>query len=345
MSKRPRLPCIPESPKIASLSGVPRPSSFACLQHATEDKSAIPYVRSTTSVTPEHAPGNLACLPHPHRRFPDWLKKPLFFRNRYVSVVSCLAKNRLHTVCAEAKCPNRDECFSAGTATFLIMGTICTRHCGFCGVQHGKPFPLDSEEPAQVANAAKTLNLRHIVITSVTRDDLPDHGADHFAETVRQCRNCSPEATIELLIPDFRGNQDALDTVLAASPDILSHNIETVPRLYPAVRPQADYQRSLDLLAYAYNKKIVTKSGFMVGLGETEKEVVDVLKSLYGAGCRIVTIGQYLQPSNSQVTVQHYFPPEQFERYEKTGRLMGFKHVFAGPFVRSSYRAHEAFHR
>ena len=277
------------------------------------------------------------------RRFPEWLKKPISFRNSYKSVASCLAENNLHTVCVEARCPNRAECFSAGTATFLIMGNICTRCCGFCGVYHGKPLRLDPEEPQKVASAARDLNLRHIVITSVTRDDLPDGGAAHFAETVRQCRNRVPESTIEILIPDFHVKQGALDMVLASRPDILSHNLETVPRLYPKIRPEADYRNSLDLLSYFHKKNLLTKSGIMAGLGETEDEVITVLNDLYAAGCRMVTIGQYLQPSKKQVPVQWYVPPERFAYYEKSGRAIGLRSVFTGPFVRSSYRSLEVF--
>jgi lipoyl synthase len=279
----------------------------------------------------------------PRRRLPEWLKKTISFGNRYKSVTSCLAENNLYSVCVEARCPNRAECFSAGTATFLIMGNCCTRNCGFCGVHHGKPLMLDPEEPQKVASAAGDLNLRHIVITSVTRDDLPDGGAAHFAETVRQCRTRVPKSTIELLVPDFRGKQEALDTVVTCRPDILSHNLETVPRLYTKIRPQADYRHSLNLLSYAHKKNVPAKSGFMVGLGETDEEVIAVLRDLYAAGCRMVTIGQYLQPSKEQVPVHCYITPEQFSSYEKSGRTIGLRSVFTGPFVRSSYHSQEVF--
>lgn len=280
----------------------------------------------------------------PGRRFPDWLKKPRPEGSRYAAVASCLAANNIHTVCVEALCPNRAECFSAGTATFLILGNICTRSCGFCGIRHGSPLPPDPGEPARVAASAETLHLRHIVITSVTRDDLPDGGAGHFARTVRECRSATGTATIEILIPDFNGKPSALDAVLDAAPDILNHNVETVPRLYPTVRPQAGYRQSLGLLAHAAARKFTAKSGLMVGLGESEEEVCGVLSDLHNAGCSMVTIGQYLQPSREQVPVQRFVPPEQFERYEKAGRTMGLRSVFAGPFVRSSYKA-EAFDR
>ena len=278
------------------------------------------------------------------RCFPEWLKRPLAYRGRYRSVTSSIEASGIHTVCIEARCPNRAECFSAGTATFLILGTACTRTCAFCGVNHDRPHELDGEEPARIASAASLLNLRHIVITSVTRDDLPDGGAAHFAETVRQCRKLLPHASIEILIPDFGGSGDALDTVIAARPDICGHNLETVPRLYRRIRPQADFERSIGLLAYAGKKSILTKSGIMVGLGETEEEVLDVLRLLRGAGCRIVTIGQYLQPSETQVRVVSYEPPAQFDRYRRLGYDLGFDYVAAGPFMRSSYRAAEAYH-
>lgn len=278
-----------------------------------------------------------------HRRFPEWLKKPIRYGKSYTSVISCLSENRLHTVCLEARCPNRSECFSDGTATFLIMGNVCTRNCGFCGVSHGNPLMLDTEEPKRIAAAAKNLHLRHIVITSVTRDDLPDGGASHFAECVRQCRTRVPDASIEILIPDFREKSAALDIVIDSRPNVLNHNVETVPRLYSSIRPQADYQFSLGILAYAHKKNIAAKSGIMVGLGETDKEVIDVLKDLCAAGCRMVTIGQYLQPSMKQVEAVRYVQPERFSYYEETGRSIGLRSVFAGPYVRSSYHSLEVY--
>jgi len=275
------------------------------------------------------------------RRFPEWLKKPIRRGKNYSSVACCLSENHLHTVCVEARCPNRAECFSDGTATFLIMGNVCTRNCGFCGVSHGNPLPLDNEEPERIAGAAENLNLRYIVITSVTRDDLTDGGATHFAECVHQCRISVPEAALEILIPDFRGKHGALDTVIDCRPDILSHNVETVPRLYSRIRPEADYLHSLELLACAHKKNIAAKSGIMVGLGETDEEVIKVLEDLHTAGCRMVTIGQYLQPSGEQVLPERYVSPERFSYYEKCGRTIGIHAVFAGPYVRSSYHASE----
>ncbi len=283
-----------------------------------------------------------------HRRLPDWLKKPHGPPGSYKTVVrtmttgsGCASGGGLHTVCVEARCPNRAECFSAGTVTFLILGNTCTRRCRFCSVRHGNPQPPDPEEPQRVAGAAADLALRHIVITSVTRDDLPDGGAGHFAETVRRCKAALPAATIELLIPDLAGNAGALAIVLSSRPDVLNHNLETVPRLYPAIRPQAEYRRSLRLLARAGKANLITKAGLMVGLGETDEEIEAVLTDLVAAGCRIVTVGQYLQPSPEQTRATRYVPPEQFSRYESIGRALGFSAIAAGPFVRSSYHAHE----
>jgi lipoyl synthase len=278
-----------------------------------------------------------------HPQFPVWLKKKLSLPGHFHSVNNCISELNLHTVCAEAKCPNRGECFSNGTATFLIMGSVCTRKCGFCGVDQGEPAGPDPLEPEKVGCAAARMGLRHIVITSVTRDDLTLGGAEHFAETVKQCRVMVPHASIEILIPDFRGNAEALDTVLAAKPDILNHNLETVPRLYPVARPQADVDRSLELLARSANRGFVTKSGIMVGLGETEDEVHALLRQLKKTGCGMVTIGQYLRPSKKQLPVIAFITPDQFHRYEQMGKELGFASTFAGPFVRSSYRAGEVF--
>jgi lipoic acid synthetase len=278
-----------------------------------------------------------------HRRLPGWLKKPLLLTASYRAVSSCISENRLNTVCIEARCPNRAECFSAGTATFLIMGNVCTRNCVFCGVHHGSPLPLDSEEPGRLAETAKRLDLRHVVITSVTRDDLQDGGAAHFAECVRQCRNRLPAAAIEILIPDFRGKHGALDIITACRPDIIGHNVETVPRLYLQIRPKADYRYSLGLLAHANKKNITIKSGIMAGLGETDDEVIAVLRDLCEAGCRMVTIGQYLQPAKEQIAPARYVSPERFRYFEEAGRAAGLSCVFSGPQVRSSYRAQEVF--
>lgn len=252
-----------------------------------------------------------------------------------------LADLRLHTVCHEAHCPNIAECFEQGTATFMILGDTCTRGCRFCAVKHGRPAPLDPDEPERVAEAAARLGLHHVVVTSVTRDDLPDGGAGQFAVTVRAMRQRLPEATVEVLIPDFNGSRAALETVFAAGPDVLNHNLETVPRLYPQVRPQADYRRSLGVLAWAKARAphVVTKSGLMLGLGERTMEVLQVLYDLRRSGCDLLTLGQYLQPTDRHIPVVRYVPPAEFSWYEDKAESLGFRGVAAGPLVRSSHRA------
>jgi lipoic acid synthetase len=249
----------------------------------------------------------------------------------------------LHTVCQEARCPNLAECFGRGTATFLILGDRCTRGCRFCAVSHGRPAPLDPGEPQRVAEAAACLGLRHVVLTSVTRDDLPDGGAGHFAAAVRALRGRLPAATVEVLIPDLQGSDAALETVIRAGPDVLNHNVETVPRLYPTVRPGADYRRSLALLARAkaLHPGLATKSGLMLGLGERTAEVIQVLHDLRDAGCDLLTLGQYLQPSDHELPIVRYVPPDEFAAYGDKARAMGFRGAAAGPLVRSSHRAEE----
>ena len=277
-------------------------------------------------------------------RMPSWLKRPVAYTGQKTFVETELARIGLTTVCAEAKCPNRGECYARGTATFLIMGDTCSRGCGFCGVRHGAPLLLDDSEPSRVCDMVKRLGLRHVVITSVTRDDLPDGGAGHFARTVNMLRRRLPGCTVEILVPDFRGNEQSLVTVFKSRPDVFNHNIETVARLYPAVRPEASYQRSLGILSRAaqWRPEMITKSGIMVGLGETFAEVLAVLADVRRAGCSIVTIGQYLQPSSKQAPVYEFIEPDVFRRYEAVGRSMGFTRIIAGPYVRSSYRAREA---
>jgi lipoic acid synthetase len=249
----------------------------------------------------------------------------------------------LHTVCEEARCPNRNECFARKTATFMILGDVCSRSCGFCSVKTGRGLALESlgDEPDQVAEAAAQLGLQYVVVTSVNRDELPDGGAEHFARTIRALRRRVPEARIEVLTPDFKGCQSALRTVLDAGPDAFNHNVETVPRLYSTVRPQAGYQQSLDVLhrAFAYSPAILTKSGFMVGLGETPQEVHHLLEDLRRHDVGVVTIGQYLQPTRAHLPVAEYVRPGQFERYKEFGEALGFRAVFSGPLVRSSYMA------
>jgi len=249
----------------------------------------------------------------------------------------------LHIICDQALCPNIGTCFSHGTATFLILGDTCTRNCGFCAVKKGKTRPPDPEEAERVAKAVKRLRLKHAVVTSVTRDDLEDFGAGQFASAVTRIRALNPEARIELLIPDFEGSSEALKKVVKANPDIIGHNLETVPRLYPQVRPRASYQRSLQLLKMikVLNGAILTKSGLMLGLGEKEREILSVMKDLRSVDCDILTLGQYLQPSERQLKVEEYIKPEKFKKYQEIGLHLGFAYVASGPLVRSSFNAEE----
>lgn len=272
---------------------------------------------------------------------PEWLKVKAPGHGVFDEVSGCLSDLGLNTVCQSAGCPNIGECFSKRTATFMILGDVCTRECGFCGVKSGRPGEVDADEPRRVAEAAAKMGLKYVVVTSVTRDDLPDGGAAHFAETIRRIRGAIPEARVEVLVPDFGGDGEALRTVLDAAPFVLNHNVETVPRLYPVVRPQADYKRSLLLIETAKRMRpsIYTKSGFMLGLGEAWDEVVSLLRDLREAGCEFVTIGQYLRPSKNSLAVVEYVPPGRFEELKRTGEGMGFRSVASGPFVRSSYHA------
>jgi len=278
-------------------------------------------------------------------RKPEWLKKPLPKAGALREMEGLLRERSLHTVCESARCPNKGECFEHGTATFLIMGGVCSRNCRFCSVDGGRPAPLDPEEPRQVADAAAHLGLSFVVITSVTRDDLPDGGAAHFVATIAAVRECLPEAGIEVLVPDFQGDPDSVRLVLQANPEVFNHNLETVPRLYPRVRPQADYRRSLAVLAQAAREgRSVVKTGLMVGLGETVGEVRTVLDDARLAGIEVVTVGQYLRPSKDHLPVDEYVRPEVFEEYRKHGESLGLR-VEAAPFVRSSYRAEEGYLR
>lgn len=276
---------------------------------------------------------------------PPWLRQRLPTGAKYEKVRGVLKKRQIHTVCQEAKCPNLWECFSRQTATFLIMGSYCTRNCRFCAVGHGPSGPPDPGEPARVAEAALNMRLSYVVITSVTRDDLPDGGAGFFAETIREIRKKIPGVFEEVLIPDFQGNTDALQTVLDARPDVLNHNIETVPRLYPSVRPEADYRRSLEILRRAkqYGPAIPTKSGLMLGLGELPEEINKTLRHLLEVGCSILTLGQYLQPTREHLEVDRFIHPEEFDNWKETALGMGFSEVASGPFVRSSYHAKELY--
>lgn len=276
---------------------------------------------------------------------PEWLKKRLPRAAAIRGMEELLRERRLHTVCEGARCPNKGECFEAGTATFLIMGPDCSRNCRFCSVESASPRPLDPEEPANVADAAARMGLQHVVITSVTRDDLADGGAHHFVLTIGSVRERLREATIEVLVPDFQGRMASVDAVLAARPEVFNHNLETVPRLYPQVRPQANYRRSLDVLARAAARgESLAKTGLMVGLGETPGEVEEVLGDVRRSGVQMVTIGQYLRPSRDHLPVVEYVTPGAFAAYRVYGESLGLQ-VEAAPFVRSSYRAEEGFRR
>ena len=284
-------------------------------------------------------------MPQQSHQKPRWLKKRLPTSPEYEKVKELIGKDRLHTVCQEAKCPNMWECFSQQTATFLIMGSRCTRNCRFCSVAQGPVGPPDPAEPDRVAAAARQMGLSYVVITSVTRDDLADGGAAFFAETIAAVHRRIPSAKVEVLIPDFQGNAQALRTVLNAQPDVLNHNIETVPRLYAIVRPQAHYRRSLQLLSRVpkYAPGLPIKSGLMLGLGESFEEIRSTLKDLIDAGCRTLTLGQYLQPSKAHLPVTRYVSPAEFENWKDTALEMGFCEVASGPFVRSSYHAKELY--
>ena len=277
-------------------------------------------------------------------RAPEWIRERKLRLADLHAVKSVMRSNGLHTVCEEARCPNRGECFARGTATFLLLGDVCTRACGFCDIRTGRPLPVDSMEPWRVKSAVLSMRLAFVVLTSVDRDDLPDGGAGHFAATIGALRTLDPAPGIEVLTPDFLGRFDSLRVVVDARPDVFNHNVETVPRLYGEVRRGARLDRSLGLLSAAkiLDPSLTTKSGFMLGLGEREDEVRGLLERLAGAGVDIVTIGQYLQPSRENLPVVEYVAPSVFDRYRDLGESLGFRHVFAGPFVRSSYRAEEA---
>jgi lipoic acid synthetase len=257
----------------------------------------------------------------------------------FLDVKQTVDRLKLHTICEEARCPNRWECWNARTATFLILGDICTRRCHYCSVGTGRPLAVDPEEPRRIAQAVQALSLRHAVITSVNRDELADGGAAVFAETIRLTKQHNPDCTIEVLIPDFEGNAAALELVCRERPDVLNHNIETVPRLFPSLRPQGKYHRSLELLARAKTQRMQTKSGLIVGMGERSEEVEQVLRDLRMVDCDVVTIGQYLQPTTHHLPVAHFYVPADFARWKQEGLAMGFKHVEASPLTRSSYHA------
>jgi len=274
------------------------------------------------------------------RKKPEWLRVKLPIGKTYTNLRNVVEKYKLNTICTSGSCPNMGECWTEGTATFMILGNTCTRSCGFCGVATGKPLPVDWEEPDKVANSIKIMKIKHAVITSVDRDDLKDGGSIIWAETIQAIRRASPNTTLETLIPDFRGDKVNLDRIIAVKPEIVSHNLETVRRLTRKVRIQAKYDRSLEVLLYLKESGLNrTKSGIMLGLGETEDEVIETLHDLKAAKVDVVTIGQYLQPSKKHLQVQKYITPEQFKKYEKIGLDLGFRHVESGPLVRSSYKA------
>jgi lipoyl synthase len=280
----------------------------------------------------------------PRPRLPEWLRIKLPTSDTFSHTRALLDELKLHTVCESAKCPNHWECWSKGTATFMIAGDRCTRACGFCAVSTAKPFALEADEPARVAEAARRMRLKHVVITAVARDDLADGGADHFRKTIDQVRTLNPGIVIEVLVPDFNDSDAAIETVLAANPQIFNHNLETVRRLTPAVRSRATYDRSLSVLRKVKARRgesMYTKSGMMLGLGETEEELFAAMEDLRGAGCDILTLGQYLQPTIKHLPVLEFVSPEKFQQYGERARQLGFIHVASGPMVRSSYHADE----
>lgn len=275
-------------------------------------------------------------------RKPEWLKISIGANERYTETKRIVESHCLHTICSSGRCPNMGECWGRGTATFMIGGNICTRSCKFCNTQTGRPLPLDPQEPTHVAESVLLMKLSHAVVTSVDRDDLPDLGAAHWTQTIREIRRLNPETTIEVLIPDFQGRKDLVEQVIEARPDIISHNMETVRRISPLVRSAARYDTSLEVIRQIAASGITAKSGIMVGLGETPAEVEELMDDLRAAGCQIMTIGQYLQPSHRHYPVAAYVTPEQFKRYEETGLAKGFTQVESGPLVRSSYHAEKS---
>ncbi len=277
------------------------------------------------------------------KRKPSWLKISLENGEQYLKVKKIVELNKLHTICSSGRCPNASKCWGMGTATFMIAGDICTRSCKFCATKTGKPLPLDKKEPEKIADSVRLMHLKHCVITSVDRDDLTDKGAEHWRQTVQAIRKANPNATIEILTPDFDGRQDLLDIVLSSEPNIFSHNLETVQRLSNSTRSKAKYDISLNVLKYASDKGFLTKTGIMLGLGERIEEVVELMQDARNVGVRLFTIGQYLQPTKKHLEVKEYITPEQFQKYKEIGMQMGFANVESGPLVRSSYMAEKSF--
>lgn len=276
------------------------------------------------------------------RRLPDYLKRPIIDTDKTRTVRKILKTKCLNTVCENARCPNKNECYTKNTATFLIMGNDCTRNCKYCNISCARPEPLDLEEPKHVAEAVQALGLKYAVITSVTRDDLPDGGAEHFANCIYEIRKLCPDTKIEILTPDFKGNKDCLDTIIKAHPDVFNHNIEAVQDIFKSVRPQGDYECSLEVLKYVKdNSDIITKSGLIIGLGETFEQIEQTLIDLKNVGCDIVTIGQYIQPSKHHLEVAKYYTPEEYDKLKELANKVGIKNHQIGPLVRSSYRAAE----
>jgi lipoic acid synthetase len=304
-----------------------RPAKVAGVKETSQEKTArIP----------------IKIIPQPAMRKPEWIRMKVPDSARFQEIKQVLRENKLHTVCEEASCPNIGECFSNGTATFMILGDICTRRCPFCDVSHGKPLPPDVNEPKSLAATIAQMRLRYVVITSVDRDDLMDGGAQHFVDCIRETRALSPEIKIEVLVPDFRGRlETAVEILKVSPPDVMNHNLETVPRLYKQARPGADYQNSLDLLKVfgQLHPEVPTKSGLMLGLGETDEEILEVMRDLRAHGVTMLTLGQYLQPSQHHLPVMRFVTPERFVQFEQEALAMGFTHAACGPMVRSSYHA------
>jgi lipoic acid synthetase len=278
------------------------------------------------------------------RRHPDWLKVKIGGGKNFIKIKSLLRNAKLHTICEEAKCPNISECFGSGTAVFLILGDTCTRNCKYCNVKHGKPLPLNLNEPKNIAESVRELNLKYVVITSVTRDDLKDGGANIFYKTVKEIKKLNKDCKVEVLIPDFKGDNNALRTVINAKPDVINHNIEVVEELFPEIRPEGDYKTSIALLKNIkkINKNIRSKSGFMIGIGEKKEQILNTMRDLRDVYVDFLTIGQYLQPTRNHVMIKRYYNPKEFDEFRDIALQMCFKHVESGPLVRSSYHAEKA---
>lgn len=274
-----------------------------------------------------------------YQRKPEWLKIKFESNERFTKVHSIVQQHNLHTICTSGRCPNMSECWNKGTATLMILGEICTRACKFCNTITGRPLPPDPKEPENVAESIRLMQLKHAVVTSVDRDDLPDGGAEHWAKTIREIKKVNPECTLEVLIPDFAGETGLIDLIINEQPTIISHNLETVRRLTPLIRTKARYEKSMDVLRYLASKGVTTKTGIMLGLGETEKEILELMDDVLSTGCTVLTIGQYMQPSRKNIAVTEYIHPAKFEEYKQVGLQKGFGIVESGPLVRSSYGA------